>query len=867
MRALASAKGRTLIAGISDIFSLVKGHSPEVAEKSTIGSRRALAGRDRRATSRRALGQGTAPVVDGKFLRVDGERFYVRGVTYGTFAETEGYGLFPGRERIEKDFAAMAAAGINTVRTYTAPEPETLDLAEQAGLKLLMGVWWDDPRYLDPVDRWSWKKMAAEAREAVERAVGSYAHHPAVLGFVLGNEIPGPVIHYYGRRRVEDLLRGLYETGKGASPDALFSYANYPTTQYLDTSYFDFDCFNVFLEDESAYRRYLAQLQVSTGDRPLILTELGLDSGGGEDRQAESLDWQLRVAAELGLAGTCVFSWTDDWWVGGNKVEGWYFGLTREDRAPKPSLNVLEDHYRKKPLDLRERWPKASVIVCAYQAEETIDECLQSLMELNYPDYEVLVVDDGSTDATAEIASEYPVRLLREGRFGLSSARNLGLERAEGEIIAYIDADAQADPDWLIYLALALESHKTAGAGGPNPTPYDDPFSSQCVARAPGGPIHVLLDNERAEHVPGCNMAFWREPLLEIGGFDPVYRTAGDDVDVCWKLTDKGYGLRFHPSALVWHRRRVGLRAFWRQQRGYGEAEALVERNHPERFNDLGQATWSGVIYDPPCFMLWGQPRLYSGRFGSAPFQSLYGLRTCFNPISALTLILALCLLGLLNVYLLSLPALSLVALGAIYVRHGAKIARREKLHPTWSAGALIGLLHLLQPLARTRGRMRGGIRGQLPARDLPSPNGAGTSWPLQSAGHGMFLTEGVEEVGRESFLNGLRKRFRVAGLRPKPLSGWEEADITSDSTLFWRAQIVSYESWGKLYLRLVYRLRFARVAIASTLAIAFVLLWSTIAAAGAIIGLLAALLIERAFFARKIHRSLAEDSGGYGES
>src|ERR687883_1895172 len=118
--------------------------------------------------------QGAGPEVDGKFLRFDGERFYVRGVTYGTFAETE-LGLFPGLKRVKEDFAAMAAVGINTVRTYTVPGLEILDLAQAAGLKLLMGVWWDDPRYLDPTDRRSWQKMAAGAGAAVKEAVESYA--------------------------------------------------------------------------------------------------------------------------------------------------------------------------------------------------------------------------------------------------------------------------------------------------------------------------------------------------------------------------------------------------------------------------------------------------------------------------------------------------------------------------------------------------------------------------------------------------------------------------------------------------------------------------------------------------------------------
>jgi hypothetical protein len=70
------------------------------------------------------------------------------------------------------------------------------------------------------------------------------------------------------------------------------------------------------------------------------------------------------------------------------------------------------------------------------------------------------------------------------------------------------------------------------GSGGPNVVPPDDPRMAQCIARAPGGPTHVLLDDRMAEHVPGCNMAFRRDALLAIGGFNPIYLRAGDDVDV-----------------------------------------------------------------------------------------------------------------------------------------------------------------------------------------------------------------------------------------------------------------------------------------------------------------------------------------------
>ena len=95
----------------------------------------------------------------------------------------------------------------------------------------------------------------------------------------------------------------------------------------------------------------------------------------------------------------------------------------------------------------------------------------------------------------------------------------------------------------------------------------------------------MLLSDREAEHIPGCNMAFRREALEAIGGFDPQFRVAGDDVDICWRLQDAGHRLGFSPAAVVWHRRRDSVRAYWRQQRGYGAAEALLERKWPDRYS------------------------------------------------------------------------------------------------------------------------------------------------------------------------------------------------------------------------------------------------------------------------------------------
>ena len=90
--------------------------------------------------------------------------------------------------------------------------------------------------------------------------------------------------------------------------------------------------------------------------------------------------------------------------------------------------------------------PRFSVVVCTYNGSGTINSCLKDLLALDYPDYEVIVVDDGSTDSTAAIVGEYPVRLIRTANEGLSSARETpGLAAASGEIVAYLDDDACPD--------------------------------------------------------------------------------------------------------------------------------------------------------------------------------------------------------------------------------------------------------------------------------------------------------------------------------------------------------------------------------------------------------------------------------------
>src|SRR5262245_29814055 len=462
----------------------------------------------------------------------------------------------------------MADLGINTVRLYTPPRIELLDEAARHGLRVMVGLPWSQHvAFLDD------RALRRSIRREILGRVRELGVHPAVLMFALGNEIPAGVVRWHGHMRVERFLRRLYQHAKELSPDSLFTYVNFPPTEFLDLSFFDVCAFNVYLHREPELRAYLARLQHIAGHKPLLLAEAGADSiREGEAGQAEITAMHVRAAFQEGACGAIAYAWTDEWWRGGHPVDDWAFGLVDRARRPKQAAAAVAAAFADAPFSpaAQRDWPKISVVVCAYNAADTIEDCLSSLERLTYPDYEIIVINDGSRDATAAIAARHPaVKLVDIPNGGLSAARNVGLMEATGEIIAYTDADTRVDPDWLTFLVQPFLTSDVVGSGGPNVVPPDDPPVAQCIARAPGGPTHVLLDDRIAEHVPGCNMAFRRDALVAIGGFNPVFLRAGDDVDVCWRLQARGWKIGFAPAALVWHHHRASLKAYWRQQVGY----------------------------------------------------------------------------------------------------------------------------------------------------------------------------------------------------------------------------------------------------------------------------------------------------------
>jgi O-antigen biosynthesis protein len=660
--------------------------------------------------------------VAGKFLFVGDTKFWVKGVTYGTFAPGEDGHQFPGRAQVEQDFSAMAAAGLNAVRTYTVPPVWLMDLAQDYGLRVMVGLPWEQHiTFLDG------KNRRRAIIESVREGVRSCANHQALLCFAVGNEIPPPIVRWYGRRRIERFIRRLYDTVKQEDPAALVTYVNFPTTEYLELPFLDICCFNVYLESRERLEAYLARLQNLAGERPLLMAEIGLDSRrNGDEKQAEALNWQLRSAFAEGCVGTFVFAWTDEWYRGGHDIDDWDFGLTTRERCPKLALETIRQIYASVPFPADMAWPRISVVVCSFNGASTIRDTLDALARLEYPNFEVIVVNDGSTDRTGFIASEYDVRLISTENRGLSNARNTGWREATGEIVAYIDDDAYPDPHWLQFLAYRFMTTDYVGVGGPNIAPEGDGNIADCVANAPGGPVHVLVSDSEAEHIPGCNMAFRREALEAIDGFDPRYRAAGDDVDLCWRLQQRGGRIGFHAGAMDWHHRRGSLAMYWRQQKGYGKAEALLEAKWPERYNPTGHLAWSGQLYGRGLTraMPIGRSRIYGGVWGSAAYQSLYKAA----PVNLLSLPLmpewyllvaalaALALLGwswpplLWAIPLLLLAVALPVAQAVLSAAHARFPTPAASLGEGLRRRALTAGMHLAQPLARLIGRLRHGL-------------------------------------------------------------------------------------------------------------------------------------------------------------
>ncbi len=746
-----------------------------------------------------------------KFFFEGDRKFFVKGVTYGPF-KPDADGNYLGKpEQVDVDLALMREGGLNLVRIYHAPPRWFLDRCASAGMRVLVTLPW--AKHIEFLRH---RKARQGIADAVRDAVSAHAGHPAIFGYLVGNEISSTMVRWLGVRRVTEFIERLIRIGRAIDPNVLFSYATYPPTEYLLPQNVDFCCFNVYLHDQRDFERYLLRLQNLTGERPLILGEFGMDTiRHSQEEQAEMLRWHVDSVVKCGLAGTIFFAWTDEWFTGGQDISDWAFGIVTREREPKKSFYTLKERLGQEnsalPHRALSRAPFVSVIICSYNGGRTLGACLDSLGKLNYPDYEIILVDDGSTDDTRDIAEQFPhVRYIYQENHGLSHARNTGAAAAKGEVFSYTDSDCMADFDWLYYLIGTLVSGDYAGVGGPNVTPPAQNWIQACVAAAPGGPSHVLLTDTIAEHIPGCNMAFYRWAFESIGGFDPEYRKAGDDVDFCWRLQQAGCVIAFSPTAIVWHHRRFTLRAFLKQQDGYGEAESLLRFKHLIFFGPTGAAKWRGQIYGTPRFSWFiNRPVIYHGIFGEGFFQSIYPtpqseVATYLSSIEWFALTIFLFGLGFFLPPLRIVPYLMFGGTLCVALSYMVRTSIEPKFD-TVHARLLVMLLAFVQPLVRGWSRyftwlhFKRTPRSVIRAHEYLPTGGR----PIGRLGRRIFWSE--EGRDRHYLLGAIFQLLEEEGWRYSTDTGWNEWDIQIYGNFWWSIAlqtVTEYHGGGKCLTR-----------------------------------------------------------------
>jgi glycosyltransferase involved in cell wall biosynthesis len=749
--------------------------------------------------------------VRAKFFFEGDRKFFLKGVTYGPFKPDE-QGHFVGTpEKAKDDFALMNELGVNLIRIYHAPPRWFLDCARDAGLRVMISIPW-----AEHVEFLNQGAMRRRIEKSIREAVESNKGHEAIFAYLVGNEIPSTMVRWLGARRVIGFIEKLISIARAADPRPLYSYASYPPTEYLLPQNVDFYSFNVYLERRVDFEKYLARLQNLAEDKPLIMGEFGLDTmRKGEDMQAEVLDWHLDVVVKGGAAGTIFFSWTDEWFTGGFEIADWAFGLVTRERKPKKAFYVLKEKLAgtgsitsRVKLD---KYPRVSVIVCSYNGGKTLKDCLESLDLLNYPDFEIVLVDDGSKDNTQELVVAFVKsrneRAARTGErlpdfqnivqrnMGLSYARNVGAHAATGDVFAYTDGDCMPDPDWLYYLAGTLISGDYGGVGGPNISPPAVDWIQAAVAAAPGGPSHVLLTDVVAEHIPGCNMAFHRWAFESVGGFDSEYRKAGDDVDFCWRMQTAGHVIAFSPSAIVWHYRRFTLTAFRKQQEGYGEAESMLRFKHLIFFGPTGTAKWKGQIYGAPRFTwLLNKPVIYHGVFGQGLFQSIYPTPQSdvaaylssieWVVLTAFIFVLSIPLEKLRIVPYLMFGGTFLVALS--YMMH----ARIEAKFDTIRARLLVVFLALIQPLGRGWARYFTWLKFKQTPQAVIAAREAGVT---RAQHHGSVTNLNFWNetgLGREKLLEEIFSLLETEDWRYSADTGWKDWDVQIYGNQWWSIKL-----------------------------------------------------------------------------
>jgi mycofactocin glycosyltransferase len=241
-------------------------------------------------------------------------------------------------------------------------------------------------------------------------------------------------------------------------------------------------------------------------------------------------------------------------------------------------------------VDLPEELPLVSIVIPVKDRADELQRCLMSLKKISYPldRTQLIVVDDGSSDDSPRVARAFGALLVPSGGCGCgpAAARNVGSRIATGDILAFIDSDCTASEDWLNELIPSFSNPAVAAVGGQVDGMCDesavDRYEAVMSSLSLGKRERSGSSGDDTFYLPSCNLLVRRQAFLHAGGFNDEMHV-GEDVDLTWRLRDKGCTIRYLPAGRIHHEHRSTIRSFMSRRFDYGTSEGMLQLIHPHR--------------------------------------------------------------------------------------------------------------------------------------------------------------------------------------------------------------------------------------------------------------------------------------------
>ena len=513
----------------------------------------------------------------GKFLSRDGGKFLIKATRLpdlvGTLDLNEKLVL---RRRLDE----LVGGNVNTLILTEGQAETVLGVAGQAGLRALIEIPIDPRGLIAPGNL-----QTAIAR--VTKTIGLLRGYPALMGFLLDCATEDCAMQSTGFDLLRNELAVLVRTIHESHGNELVGFerpADTPGSALSDTEHArrignrlpektisdlgeDLTYVKLPRVEAADLGAAVASLHRLAAARPLVI-EFGEDIPGQVEMVAHAFGLGaagIVVPAMRPVASSC---WQRARIQGGE-----------EDLLPFAQLGDS--------VPLPAATPMVSVVVLARDDEPTITACLESIGRLHYPNCEVIVFDDGSRDATANLAASIagprPIRIVRGRREGFGAACNAAMRLARGQFIAFTRADCIVDADWLAFGVRVILETGLDGCRGPiYPTAAAAGIATRAIASL-ARPITVE-SQDWAPLLVHRNMIVRTAALSAVGGFDERFVDGGGDADLAARMVEAKLTLDWSPAGFVWRCGSASVGEFYRRRIRHGRAQALLAIKHPGFF-------------------------------------------------------------------------------------------------------------------------------------------------------------------------------------------------------------------------------------------------------------------------------------------